>query len=360
MEFVHDYTFDQWEALDPAAREGTIVAPLRSLAARLGSGHAAVRQFDRSSLWEQYYLLVIEGIVSGNPVSEAVLAGDPVFREGHEAQKVRVARRTALYGPDGPNRYTDLLGTHGIALRMADWSPVEPELREQARKAMDGVESALGPCADIWRTAGLTIIYGANAVSGKDPDALGALHPDLMTIALARRYRDSPFHMLPHELGHLLDLWRPHRPGFADYTIYRMESAVASSGGGGSGRDVVLYRRAVAAMRCGDCAGGCRTYPGGFACRTRPGDCKCLPSPRTSACAGLQAMQAYFRSPREVWARLVEQYVATRASAGSRAVLPGTCYQALPPYWSREAFAALEPLIGEAIDRRRAHWLARP
>ena len=360
MEFVHDYTLAQWEALDPATREGTIYAPFRHLSERLGAGDDLVRRIRTSALREQYRVFVIEGILVGSPVSEAVLAGHPDFRATLDAQPARLAaaqaERRALYGQEGTNRNSKLQSRWGVVLRMADGSPVAPALLDEARKAMAGVDHALGPRGDIWRRAGLTIVYGVDRATATGPNDLAALHPDLMTIALTRGYRNLPFYLLAHELGHLLDLRHPRPEGVEGVRIYRSEFAASSRAADSDSRlDDELHRRALDTMRCRTCTGRC-----GFVCRTNSAKCHCWPFPDEPACTGLRAMPEYFRSPREVWARLFQQYVATRTGKRGRAAVRETCYQELPAFWDRGSFAALEPLIGDAVDRRRAHWLARP
>ena len=52
----------------------------------------------------------------------------------------------------------------------------------------------------------------------------------------------------------------------------------------------------------------------------------------------------YWRSSREVWARLVEQYVATKLGPGPHLSVDAD-YETLPAYWSRDKFEQLMPLV---------------
>jgi hypothetical protein len=52
----------------------------------------------------------------------------------------------------------------------------------------------------------------------------------------------------------------------------------------------------------------------------------------------------YWRSSREVWARLFEQYVAAKLRPGPR-LLVDADYETLPAYWSHDKFEMLMPLV---------------
>jgi hypothetical protein len=64
----------------------------------------------------------------------------------------------------------------------------------------------------------------------------------------------------------------------------------------------------------------------------------------------------YWRSSREVWARLFEQYVTAKLRPGPR-LLVDADYETLPAYWSHDKFEMLMPLVERDIKLRL--WILR-
>lgn len=60
----------------------------------------------------------------------------------------------------------------------------------------------------------------------------------------------------------------------------------------------------------------------------------------------------YWHEPREIWARLTEQYIATKLGVENDSVMPLNYYENAPGYWTREDFAKMIPQIEEQIQRR--------
>jgi hypothetical protein len=64
----------------------------------------------------------------------------------------------------------------------------------------------------------------------------------------------------------------------------------------------------------------------------------------------------YWRSSREVWARLVEQYIAAKLGPEPRLAVDAD-YETLPAYWSHDKFEMLMPLVESEIKIRL--WILR-
>jgi len=366
MASAHEYTFEGWEALPPGVREAMTMEPLRSFRETMTPGSRELEGMGGWSLRELYVFCVSEAIAKGHPVSKKVLREDPSFLEVVEDKAEFMKTRLKACGSYGANRNVSVLREYGLALRREDKEPVGPELGEQVRGAMAAIARALDPsgrglCADAWRQAGVTIVYNGSQPILEDPRLGGAFHSDLRTIVLRSTYPGRPMCYLGHEVAHLLDFDGRQPTGPADHSVYRSEAAVAAPDRDRHAREEEdLYRLAVANMTCGTCMGGCGWYPDGFACRTSPGGCACHPAAATRkavpVCGHLQAQGAIYRRPREVWARLVEQYIAWRTPGAGVATLPASCYLDRPTYWDEAAFEWLTPTIEAVVGRRIAGW----
>src|SRR6185312_11657208 len=61
---------------------------------------------------------------------------------------------------------------------------------------------------------------------------------------------------------------------------------------------------------------------------------------------------SYWRDPREVFARLVEQYVADKLGRENGASELSSNYEKWPGWWSKEEFAKLRPMVEAEIQKR--------
>ena len=60
----------------------------------------------------------------------------------------------------------------------------------------------------------------------------------------------------------------------------------------------------------------------------------------------------YWHEPRELWARMFEQYIATKLGKGSLAAESPERYQNTPAWWTSAAWAKIEPLFEQALKTR--------
>jgi hypothetical protein len=64
-------------------------------------------------------------------------------------------------------------------------------------------------------------------------------------------------------------------------------------------------------------------------------------------------LSPYWQRPREIWARLFEQYIWTKRGR-QEGVAAGGQYTELLAYWPERDWAQLEPLVEAEIKRRLA------
>ena len=366
MASVHDYTLEQWRSLTPEEREATKEAMIWHLRGGLDPDEQVLEQLGRSPLSDQYMEFTRAEISVGCRVRADVIKQFPSFKEEAKSRARFERERLEACGPGTRNRDVNVLRGYGLALRRKDQEPVAPALGRQVLGALDIIAGALDPqghglCAAAWRRADVTIVYNGNRPIYRSPRMGATFDAELMTIVLTTNHAGIPMRYLGHEVAHLLDCDRKQRPGFADLSIYKSETAVAAPDRDPSARqDSDLYLQAVASMTCGTCRDGCDSYPNGFVCPAASGGCACLPSEAmwkdTVACRSVQANTAVYRRPREVWARLVEEYIAWHTPGAGVATSPASCYYALPAYWDEAAFKRLVPMIEAGVKRRIERW----
>lgn len=287
---------------------------------------------DRSLSYDD---VVVAALRSGYPVPDSVIEQRGVYAE---------ERHEAAHAAWGPNTDLTLLEERGFSIRMADGQPVARALRDQVGSGMAAVEAALGLDASLWRKVGLTIIHTGGAPPSGLPTALGCFTPSAsVTITLGPcQFPDPPLQNLAHEVVHLLDCLRQRPPGrVADNLYHSMLWVDAAAGDEDAEREEALFRRALDTMRCDGRECDCRNF-------RNAAYCECL-----------QREDEYYGCPKEMFARLGEQYIALRTSPNPTATHPCDVYWELPFHWPRDAFAALADEVGAALERRRVRWLGR-
>ncbi|MFH1609333.1 MAG: HAD domain-containing protein [Candidatus Bipolaricaulota bacterium] len=310
--------------------------PKRSGAARRNADHQAdlwQAQIDRLSraadanvVQDQadYRLIVRKALSTGQAVPPEIIAQSPEFAKALDARRRYEKGRHTSFGNISSAVDASMLEAEGYKVKRQDGRPIGPDEVEEIVSGFRDVASVLGPdLRRIVRANNLTIVH----TGGKHPflRKSGGLHvPGERVISVGVRTgfpvaRNFP--AMAHELAHFVD--RTVHPPSGPYSDLAYDARWKIN----------------------------RLYDAGRVQKARLGK---IQDPKTKAdVARVQlALGPYWREPREIWARLVEQYVANRLNRPSFAVeLPGV-YAELPGYWTQADFDALAPRVEEELERQ--------
>lgn len=243
----------------------------------------------------------------------------------------------------------------GYKVKRQDGSAITNAQIEEINQGMDEINAALDEdLSDIYRMVDLTISH----TNGKHPfldKAMGGYMPSerTATIGVKRLFGKGAFPATTHEvLGHMLDFEAGQRLGASTQIVNKSRtkvyecSALSEEDSSDKTGDAELIRKARWSMN-------------------QPAMVKRMSrrkyEPKTE---GEQeqyevvnlTLGAYWESPREIWARLCEQYVSTqlrrKGYGTSDPVGVKADYTNTVAYWSEEQWSELEPLVKAGIKRR--------
>lgn len=176
--------------------------------------------------------------------------------------------------------------------------------------------------------------------------AVGLYSPDERTISMgANDWQSQRIPVLAHEVAHCLDIEAGTALGLTTRCLKgrRMISSNSlAEADAYQGKDR-LIREATRRMN--------RAYQAYSLFRRKDG----LPEAEKGERAALSfVLSHYWRTPREVFARLFEQYVSTKLGSrrDSDRISVQADYTTTPAYWTAADWAALEPMVETEIKRR--------
>jgi GGDEF domain-containing protein len=284
------------------------------------------------SFREQYIETVRKALSHGEPVPEAVIDQRPEFAKAQNArERYEKGRHTSF-----ANRSAAINDTmqieRGFKVKRQDGKPIaEPQI-EEISQGVSELERVFGSLQDLMSQTDITIAH----TSGKHPflrSSGGSYTPDEKTITMGVAGVNS----LGHEMGHWLDmeagkLIRAEARARVGDKMIRTSSIAEADGRYGP-----LISKASYEMN--------DTYT--VRKITKSPDGKLTVEERNIK----EHLGPYWREPREIFARLFEEYVAVKLG-GEGAVSVDADYYNTPGWWSEDKFANLMPEIETEINRR--------
>ncbi|MCH9035002.1 MAG: hypothetical protein IID42_10940 [Planctomycetes bacterium] len=310
-----------------------------------GTGHQGI------DLLKRRYARRVKDEIKSGTVAERVLDQDERFRKMVESRRRYDKAIHTSFANRSDAIDESAKGKRGYKMKRQDGKDMTPEIRNDIQNIVDDFESVFGKMASLFRKTDITIAH----TNGKHPllsTAGGYYHSKERTVTVGRAKAGA------HELAHWLDA----------------EAAAAV----GEDREVDLFmdagfRRITRKRRCShrmmltdrDVADVCSAKTSDT-CLTRLAWGKInnkSDAYRVMSATGKQddatkcvraRLGAYWSRPCEVFARLVEQYVATELGRESAAAESPELYQNAPAYWTKEEFAELKPMVIKEVKRRIA------
>lgn len=313
---------------------------------------------ERERLRSDYIDAVKKALSKGEPVPAPVIAQRPEFAKARDARARYEKGHHTSFANESVAVDRSMQAERGYKVKRQDGKPITEAQKAEIAQGIDEMEEVFGPLGDLMRTSDVTIAH----TSGKHPflsTASGMYQLGERTISMGFQsaLRQAPVRSLAHELAHWLDHEAGHR--------YGHKTAVWRAGQRQSHMVAALSeytKRASLNQREHDHeeAELLRTATYGMnntlrAKRLLSTKLKDLKTPeQIDEVQVLKVMLgAYWREPREVFARLVEQYVST-VRGGKEGVAAMADYTNSPGWWTEETFRPLMPAIKKAVARRIA------
>jgi probable phosphoglycerate mutase len=294
----------------------------------------------------EYRDLVKKAVSHGSPVPDEVIAQHLEFSLARDARERYEKGRHTSFANKSVAVNDTMRKEEGFKVKRQDGKPITEEQIKEISTGVDEMVKVLGPeLRDMMRGTDLTISH----TNGKHPflsDAGGMYHPVDRTISAGiDDFLGRPVRALAHELGHWLDyesgrvlntkaLIRPKSGGASTETHYVSEADRSTKPLYELARrtmsDTRQAERMVKTVKLAD-----------------------LPEDERAKIERMKVvLGAYWHEPRELWARMFEQYIATKLGRGSLAAESPERYQNMPAWWTSEAWKKIEPLFEEALKSR--------
>jgi ppGpp synthetase/RelA/SpoT-type nucleotidyltranferase len=217
-------------------------------------------------------------------------------------------------------------------------------VREDVLGGLDEIEEVLGPLADVMRASNLTIAHTGGKFPFLRANASGLYAPGERTVTTGMADEaGQPIASLAHELGHFIDIQAGSKLGKKKQVRARGSGTLYDSS---SLADVSPGSLVSEAQRRMNATETVRTL-----LREKLGNAT-DDAGRARIQRAKVVLGPYWHEPREIIARLTEQYVAYRRNAGGWSHETPVYYESSPGWWKREDFEAMVPTLEEALAER--------
>lgn len=299
-------------------------------------------------LREQYAKMVKKAISTGQPVPQHIIDQAPQFKAAQTAReryekgwKTSFANRSVAINDQMKKEL-------GYKVKRQDGKPITSAQLEEIAQGVGEVEDVVGALHDLFDKSDITIVH----TSGKHPflSGFGGTYTPSERAVNIGVYRVKA---LGHELGHWLD----HEAGKVDGHSSRIYSATGhkSHTSTSTAEALTWYRHSTPsdmgeliqeATRSINKMREVREYMKADYGKDKEKEEK------EEIKLVRERLSAYWREPREVWARLVEQYIATKNGKEGLATDSPGYYEHRPGWWTKEDFARMMPRVEAQIKNR--------
>jgi hypothetical protein len=299
-----------------------------------------------------YVELVKEAIKHGEPVPNEVIEQRPEFQVAKNSrQRYEKGLHTSFANKSAAVNAV-MFHEKGYKVKRQDGKQILPSQISEIDRGINEVQEATGSTKDIMYKSDLTIAHtsGTFPFLGKQG---GLYHPAEKTITTGVEIdffgKKIPMRSLAHEWGHWLDheAGAETRNGYEFYTTGKSSRRIKSFKEGLSNSERYsnpLFYKAESSMNA----------PRIVRHLQNPSELghEMTDEEKQQAKELTARIGYYYRDPREIWARLTEQYVAEHHGKETIAAEKPEYYEKHPAYWNKETFNEMKPMIQTEIERR--------
>lgn len=291
---------------------------------------------------KMYAKALSRALRDGSPLSKTVEESD-AYRKAVENRRRYEKGRHTSFANQSAAVDASMKAERGYKTKRQDGKPMTPEQLADIDAIVTDLESVVGPMVNLFAKTDLTIAH----TNGKHPfmrSSGGIYHSTERTISVGVVVAGSPIRAGAHELTHWLDaeagaamgvnsrLW--NTSGRRSYDSTYLSEFV------GRLEDDSEHELITDAWRSVNRMSEAHQL---FSRRTKSTDER----DRVRASLG-----PYWSRRCEIYARLVEQWIATKLGKVSSATESPEAYQSLPGWWTEETFLQFIPFIEMSVERR--------
>jgi hypothetical protein len=303
---------------------------------------------EAQSFKNEYNDLVKKAVSQGKPVPESVIAQKREFETAKDArERYEKGRHTSFANKSAAINDT-MQKEEGFKVKRQDGKPITDDQIQEIRDSVQDIENVFGPMKDIMSGVDLTIVH----TSGKYPflmsDAAG-LYSDVerrITLGLKGVWTGKAYPVFAHEFGHLVDI----KGG----SLLGRKARVYTKGGKGyestSLAEAEDHSPLIQAAK--KSINDLREVRDLFRLMDTKKAEELTEDEKTKAEMVKVKLGPYFYEPREIFARLFEQYVGNKLGHKSTSALSPEAYAKVPGYWTQVEFDKLTPLLETEIAKR--------
>ncbi len=295
-----------------------------------------------------YQKMIKKAISGGSAVPDEVIAQRPEYKLAATARARYEKGRHTSFANRSIAVNEAMRAERGYKVKRQDGKAITDNQMAEIAAGVDEIEEVVGPMDDLFDETDITIAH----TSGKMPflSQAGGLYSGLERTVSVGVGTNRPVRALAHELlGHWLDFESGGKENIkvtvAGPSGRSRSVTAASEDSFNNGELGTLLSRARRTMT--------RTHEARQL--FRKGALKRMDEDEKAAWEHVKVhLGSYWQRPREIWARLAEQYVATKRGKGGVATEAPEYYHSTPAYWSEEEFAELMPTLDLIMTKRVA------
>ena len=299
---------------------------------------------EAQSFRTEYLDLVKKAVSQGKPVPDAVIAQKSEFKLAQDArERYEKGRHTSFANKSAAINDT-MQKEEGFKIKRQDGKPMPDDQAREISSGIADIVKVLGEdLRDMMRGTDLTIAH----TNGKHPflsDAGGMYHPvDRSISAGINDFLGRPVKALAHELGHWLD--------FESGRAMGVKSRIYTKGG--NGHDTHYASEATISRALYDLARSTMTDTREVPRMLKMVKTSDLPDAERAEVERVKVILGpYWREPRELFARMFEQYIADELGKSSTAAEDIARYHKVPAWWSKAAWDKLKPAFTTELQKR--------
>ncbi len=293
-----------------------------------------------------YQKMIRKAISTGSAVPEGIIAQRPEYKLAATARARYAKGRHTSFANRSIAVNEAMRAERGYKVKRQDGKAITDNQMAEIAAGVDEIEEVVGSLDDLFDQTDITIAH----TSGKMPflSQAGGLYSGLERTVSVGVGTKRPVRALGHELlGHWLDFESGGKENIkvtvADPSGRSRSVTAASEDSFNNGELGTLLSRARRTMT--------RTHEARQL--FRKGALKRMDEDEKAAWEHVKVhLGSYWQRPREIWARLAEQYVATKRGKGGVATEAPEYYHSTPAYWSEEEFAELLPSLELVLGKR--------
>lgn len=296
--------------------------------------------------WRKSYRDTVKKAISkGEQVPPEVANQHPEFRKAVDArQRYEKGWNTSFKNKSlavDESRKAD----RGYKAKRQDGKDMTDDHQQYIETVVDEVEQALGvSLKEAFAATDVTFAH----TNGKHPflsDAGGMYHPTERTVTMGIRFLWMDIKSGAHEIGHWLD----YEGGKAMGKSRRVKVSGTRSANVAYASEDEHWNNGVTSLASQLMN---NSYDARKLAKAKLKDAR-TDEEKAEIQKNKTHLGAYWHTPREIWARLFEQYVSEELAGESKLAAEDLkYYRSGPAYWSESAWKQLRPLVKSAIERK--------